>query len=76
MILCNTFKIVVQGVSMKEIKSQAAIADQRNINKLRKELGMRLIRRGNRKCLCCNKNFASPDIATQKMCNRCRETQE
>lgn len=61
---------------MKEIKSQAAIADQKNLNKLRKELGMRLIKRGNRKCLCCNKNFASPDVAAQRMCNHCREKQE
>lgn len=57
---------------MKEPNSIASIEDDRYIKKIRSKLGMRQIKRGNRKCLCCNKNFASPDTANQKMCNDCR----
>ena len=57
---------------MKELKSLAAIKDEKMVVKIRKEFGMRQIKRGRRPCLCCNKIFASPDLAAQKMFGDCR----
>jgi hypothetical protein len=61
---------------MRQLKSLASQKDEKMVVKIRREFGLRQIKRGNRKCLCCNRNFASPDIAAQKMCNDCREKGE
>lgn len=53
-------------------KSMQSIADKKAIKKLREQLGLVPIKAGNRKCLCCNKNFASLDLANNKMCADCR----
>lgn len=57
---------------MKLKKSEQSIADKRQIKVMREKLGLPALRSGNRKCLCCNKNFASLDLANQKLCADCR----
>jgi uncharacterized paraquat-inducible protein A len=53
-------------------KSLASQKDEKMVIKIRREFGMRQIKRGKRHCLCCNRIFASPDLAAQKMCFDCR----
>ena len=47
--------------------------DSKIVTKIRKEFGLQPIRKGNRRCLKCDRNFNSPDLANQKMCRVCRD---
>ena len=43
------------------------------INKMREELGMRLIMSGDKQCLRCKKNFMAEDTKTEYYCPLCKE---
>ena len=40
--------------------------------KLREHYGLKPVRRGDRRCLRCDKKFFSEDLTNIKMCNTCR----
>jgi len=42
--------------------------------KFRKEIGLRTIKSGHRCCLKCGRNFFSTDLAQNKLCVSCNET--
>jgi len=53
-------------------RSRAKNHEAEQINNLRVHIGMLPVKEGNRKCLCCEKNFFSEDLANQKCCDNCR----
>jgi len=48
----------------------------RQVEWLRKKLGMKKIVRGVRRCLRCNKEFESEDVKANRMCGSCSKMQE
>jgi hypothetical protein len=57
----------------KPFRSAPKDKDLDQIDKLRKDLGLRTIRSGKRDCLKCERLFYSYDLANEKICEKCKE---
>lgn len=47
--------------------------DEKHIEEFRKEIGLREIKKGVRKCLSCDLEFMSPDLRNIKTCVKCKK---
>jgi hypothetical protein len=56
---------------MKRISKQSQ-ADYQNVQLLRLSIGVAPIKKGNRVCLKCSKQFYSEDLCNMKCCYECR----
>ena len=45
-------------------------------DKHRVEMKLRIIKRGDRSCLSCDRKFFSEDLASERMCETCRSHEE
>lgn len=54
------------------MKSKEQIREDQEIARLRARSGLPQIKKGNRRCLCCDKKFKSQDLANEKCCENCR----
>lgn len=53
-------------------KSDQSVQELRDINNLRKLMGMPIIKVGYRACLKCEKKFFSENLTINRMCPRCK----
>lgn len=58
---------------IEKLKYRLDVKDENldSVNKIRKQIGLKIIRRGNRECLKCSKDFYSRDLANNKICDQC-----
>lgn len=58
----------------KPFRSVPKDKDFEKVDTMRKHLGLRSIRSGNRSCLKCDDMFFSYDLCNEKICLKCKES--